>query len=78
MVHLMVVIPGIPHAVAYAGNFRRGAKFRHNRVTSQIHFRGSAEGTTMLGVSGGMPPGKFCKITPKDTHFCASWKKVLV
>jgi len=23
-----------------------GAKFRHNRVTSQINFRGSAEGTT--------------------------------
>jgi len=26
-----------------------GAKFRHNRVTSQINFRGSAEGTTNLG-----------------------------
>jgi len=40
-----------------------GAKFRHNRVTSQINFKGSAEGTTILGASGGMPPGKFCKIT---------------
>jgi len=21
-----------------------------------------------------MPPGKFCKITPKNTHFCTFWK----
>jgi len=49
-------------------------KFRHNRVTSQINFRGSAEGTTILGGSGGMPPRKFCKVTPKNTHFCAFWK----
>jgi len=53
------------------------AKFRHTRVTSQINFRGSAEGTTILGGYGGMPPGKFCKITPKNTHFCAFWKHVL-
>ena len=33
--------------------FPRGAKFRHNRVTSQINFRGSAEGTTILGSPGG-------------------------
>ena len=57
---------------------RRGAKFRHNRVTSQINFRGSAEGTPILGGSGGMPPEKFCKITPKNTNFCAFWKQVLV
>jgi len=38
--------------------FREVAKFRHNRVTSQINFRGSAEGTTILGVSGVMPTGK--------------------
>jgi len=50
---------------------------RHNRVTSQINFRGSAEGMTILGGSGGMPPEKFCKITPKNTHFCAFWKQVL-
>jgi len=25
------------HAVVYAENFRGGAKFRHNRVTSQIN-----------------------------------------
>ena len=24
-----------------------------------------------------MPPGKFCKITHKHTHFCAFWKQVL-
>jgi len=66
------------HSVAYAENFRREAKCRHNRVTSQINFRGSAKGTTIVGGSGGMPPRKFCKITPKNMHFCAMWKQVLV
>jgi len=42
-------------SVAYAENFRGGAKFRHNRVTSQINFRGSAESTTILGVPGACP-----------------------
>jgi len=28
--------------------------------------------------SGGMPLGKFCKITPKNTHFCVFWKQVLI
>jgi len=56
----------------------KGGKFRHNRVTSQINFRGSALGTTILEGPGSMPPGKFCKITPKNTHFCAFWKQVLV
>jgi len=37
-----------PYPVEYAENFRGGAKFRHNRVTSQINFRVSAEGTTIL------------------------------
>jgi len=46
-------------------------------VTLQINFRESAKGTTILGVSGDMPSGKFCKITPKNTHFCAFWKQVL-
>jgi len=64
--------------VAYAENFRGASKFRHNRVTSKINFRGSAESTTILRGSGSMPPGKFCKITPKNTHFCAFWKQVLV
>jgi len=63
--------------VAYAENFWGGAKFRHNRVTSQINFRGSAEDTTILGVRG-LAPGKFCKITPKNSHFCAFWKQVLI
>jgi len=57
---------------------RRGAKFCHNRVTSQINLRGSGEGTTILGGSGGMLPGRFCKITPKKYAFCAFWKQVLV
>jgi len=47
------------------------------RQTSHIKFRGSAEGKTILGESGGMPPEKFCKITPKNMHFCAFWKQVL-
>jgi len=68
--------------VAHSGvrrKFPRGwPKFRHNRVTSQINFRGSAKGTTILGEAGGMPPGKFFKITPKNTHFCGFWKQVLV
>jgi len=54
-----------------------GGKFRHNRDVT-INFRGSAEGTTILGGSRGMTPGKFCEITPKNTHFCAFWKQVLV
>jgi len=32
--------------------FPWGDKFRHNRVTSQINFRGSAEGTIILGGPG--------------------------
>jgi len=55
--------------VAYAENFRGGSKCRHNRVTSQISFRGSAESTTILGGSGGMPPRKFYKITHKNNAF---------
>jgi len=51
-----------------------GSKFRHNRVTSQINFRGSAESTTIQGGSGCMPPGKFCEITLTNTNFCAFWK----
>jgi len=43
--------------------FPRGANFRRNRVTSQINFR-----RTILVGSGEMPPGKFCKTTPKDTQ----------
>ena len=29
------------------------------------------------GGGGVMPPGKFCKLTPKNTHICAFWKQVL-
>jgi len=53
------------------------AKFHHNRVMSHINLRGSAEGKTILGGSRGMPPRKFCKITPENMHFCAFWKQVL-
>jgi len=35
--------------------FPGGAKFRHNRMTSQINFRGIAVGTTILGVWGHAP-----------------------
>jgi len=44
---------------------------------SHINFRGSAEGKTILGGFGGMPPEKICKITLKNTYFCALWKQVL-
>ena len=49
--------------MAYAENFRGGPSFRHNLVTSQTNFR-----PNILGGFGGMPPGKFCKITPKNNH----------
>jgi len=46
-------------AVAYAENFRGEAQvFRHSRVTSQINFRGSAEGTTISKEVRGRAPGK--------------------
>jgi len=38
-------------AVTYAENFQGGSKFRHNRLTSQINFRGSMKGS-------GTCPGK--------------------
>jgi len=63
--------------VAYAEISEGEAKFRHNRVTSQINFRRSTEGTIILGGSGSMPPGKLCKITPKITHFFPLLKQVL-
>ena len=56
--------------------FPRGTKFRHNRVTSQINFRGSVEGTTILGVRG-HSPGKILQNYTKNTHFCAFWKQAL-
>jgi len=36
-----------------------GTKFRHNRVTLQINFAGSAEGTTILGGPKGMSRKNF-------------------
>jgi len=41
--------------VVYAENFRGGASFRHNRVTSQINFRGRAEGRPFQGGPGNAP-----------------------
>jgi len=55
--------------------FPRGAKFRHNCVTSQINFRGSAEGTTILGLSGGMRREKFAKLHLKIRVFVHSGSK---
>jgi len=49
-------------AVAYAENFREGAKFGHNRVASQINFGGSAEGTTILGGPGACSRENFAKL----------------
>jgi len=64
--------------VAYAENFRGGVQISSQCVTSQINFRGSAEGKTIIAGSGGMPPGKVCKTASKSTHFCAFWKQDLV
>jgi len=50
--------------------FLRGAKFRHNRVTSQINFRGSAEGTTILGGPGTCPRENFAKLHLKYAFLC--------
>ena len=46
----------------------RGPKFCHNRVTSQINL-GSAEGTTIIGWSGGMPQKIFAKLHLKIRIF---------
>jgi len=55
--------------------FLRGAKFRNNRVTSQINFRGSAEGTTILVGSWGMPRKNFAKLHIKIRIFVQSGSK---
>jgi len=52
-----------------------GAKFRHNRVTSQINFRGSAEGTTILGGPGACPRESFAKLHLKRHIFVHSGSK---
>ena len=49
--------------VAYTESFRgEGTKFRHNRVTSQINFMESAEGTIILGWSGGISRKNFAEL----------------
>ena len=55
--------------------FPRGASFRHNRVTSKINFRGSAEGTTILGGSGAYPQENFAKLDLKIRIFVHSGSK---
>jgi len=71
----VVAKSGEMQAVAHAEIFWGGAKFCHK--SCEINFRGSAEGTTILEESGGMLSGEYCKITPKNTHFCAFWKQDL-
>jgi len=61
--------------VAYAENFRGGRNFRHNRVTSQINFRGSAEGTTILGDPGACTRENFAKLHLKIRIFVYSGSK---
>jgi len=55
--------------------FPRGAKFRHNRVTSQINFRGSADGTTIVGCPGACPRENFAKLHLKIRIFVHSGNK---
>ena len=54
--------------MAYAKSFRAGPKFCHNCVTSQINL-GSAEGTTIIGWSEGMPRKNFEKLHLKIRIF---------
>jgi len=64
-------------SVAHAENFRgRGQVSSQSRdVTNQLW--GSAEGTTILGGSGGVPRENFAKLHLKIRIFCAFWKQVL-
>jgi len=52
-----------------------GAKFCHNRVTSQINFRGSAEGTTILEGPSTCPQEHFAKLHLKMHIFMHSGSK---
>jgi len=52
-----------------------GAKFRHDRITSQINFRGSAEGTTILGGPVACPGENFAKLHLKIRIFVHSGSK---
>jgi len=58
--------------VSYAENFRGEANFRHNRVTSQINFRGSAEDMTILEGSEACPRENFAKLHLKIRIFVHS------
>ena len=56
--------------------FPRGRpSFRHNRVTSQINFRESAKGTTILGGPGACPRENFGKLNLKMRIFVHSGSK---
>jgi len=71
----------LPRRVLYAGVLKRCIqwhtqkiservlKCRHNRVTSQINFRGSAEGTTILWDPGACPQENFAKLLLKIRIF---------
>ena len=54
---------------------RRRPSFRHNYVTSQINFMGSAKGTTILEWSGGMSRENFAKLHLKIRIFVHSGNK---
>jgi len=51
------------------------AKFRHNRVVSQINFRGSVKGTTILWGLGACPRENFTKLHLKIRIFVHSASK---
>jgi len=52
--------------------FPRGAKFRHNRVTSQINFRGSSEDITFVGGPEACPMENVAKLHLKICIFVHS------
>ena len=55
--------------------FPGGPKFRHNRVTSQFNFMGSAEDMTILGVFTGKSKiqGEPRILAKNQLCFCQNW-----
>ena len=65
-------------AVAYAESYREGAKVSSQScdVTNQLY--GECPRHDHSRVVRRNAPEKFCKIIPKNAHFRAFWKQVLV
>jgi len=64
-------------AVAYAENFRGGGQVSSQSCDVTNQLQGKCRRHDHSRGVRGHTPGKFCKTTPKNTHFCAFWKQVL-